>query len=657
MADEFPYAQYKNVGLGDENDPSITNATIGNIFQTATGTYTPNTGWYADPSWANVAPPVGGTMFGNAGGGGIDPNAWEDFISMGGYGTGGSLPIGGPGITTLPPVATSTSSVSGWGTTIGAGLAAGGLPGVLGAVGGRLIGGLFTGSGAGASSQPPIQMGPYVVNDSTGNQVPSTNAFNPPVNDVMGNLAIGGPGITVGPGMVVSTTKPTATQTESGQEYLGSPVGSDWNEIARQEAIKMAAFNVNGQPYLGSPIGSDWNEIARQAAIKMAPFNVNANPNTISSGTAIGGGMLKVPSQTNINQIYDGPKYKENIGPGDPLNTPPVSTGGPNTGSASGTGYTAPTVGSPAGRNYFNEGRQTLSDLQNLMPGITALYGSTAQGAQAADLARLQGAAGGIGGINQDLTGMAAAQTAAANSALRAGNMADAQKYAQQALDLRRQTNPELYAGLSQYQTAAGNQVTSDLAKLQQAQTGQLSPEDLRNAQQAAREAYAARGLVMGKGAIGAEILNRDALARQREQTARTNLGTSLGQLYQGIGAQTANVFDPMAATLGQQYGMQTGNVGMNQNLFNQSAGLASGAYGNQYAQQMSNPFNPYAQDVYNTNFNAAAAKDIAAMNNAAAIEASKQSANATTSAANTALWTNLIGGLAKGVGAGFLGK
>jgi hypothetical protein len=317
-------------------------------------------------------------------------------------------------------------------------------------------------------------------------------------------------------------------------------------------------------------------------------------------------------------------------------------------------------------RNFLNEGTQSTSDLSSVLPSVFSQYGGYtgaarpggyAGGMTEDDLTRyLSTISGGqFGQANAGLTDIAAQQTAAANSALRAGNLADAQKYAQQALDLRKQSNPELYAGLSQYQTAAGNQVTSDLARLQQAQTGQLSAEDARNAQQAAREAYAARGLVMGKGAIGAEIMNRDALSRQRQNEARTNLSTSMGQLYQGIGAQTANVFDPTAATLGQQYGMQSGNVGMNTNLSNQAGALTSGGMSNQYIQGMINPYNPYATDVYNTNVNAANAGSISAATNAANLKMAEMGVGSANNTANTNMALGLLGGLYNyGKGAGW---
>jgi hypothetical protein len=159
----------------------------------------------------------------------------------------------------------------------------------------------------------------------------------------------------------------------------------------------------------------------------------------------------------------------------------------------------------------------------------------------------------------------------------------------------------------------------------------------------------------MGKGAIGAEIMNRDALSRQRQNEARTNLSTSMGQLYQGIGAQTANVFDPTAATLGQQYGMQSGNVGMNTNLSNQAGALTSGGMSNQYIQGMINPYNPYATDVYNTNVNAANAGSISAATNAANLKMAEMGVGSANNTANTNMALGFLGGLYNyGKGAGW---
>jgi hypothetical protein len=159
---------------------------------------------------------------------------------------------------------------------------------------------------------------------------------------------------------------------------------------------------------------------------------------------------------------------------------------------------------------------------------------------------------------------------------------------------------------------ASYDQMLADQAKLQRVQQGYLNAEDVRQAQQGAREAYAARGQVMGPGAIGAEILNREAIRQQRENEARAGYQASMGNVFNAAQLQTGNIFSPI------------GN-------------LVSGTF---------NPLGAYPQDVYSTNVNAQLARDISAANNAAAIEAAKYGAAAQQKAATTGAVSGLIGKL-----------
>jgi hypothetical protein len=61
--------------------------------------------------------------------------------------------------------------------------------------------------------------------------------------------------------------------------------------------------------------------------------------------------------------------------------------------------------------------------------------------------------------------------------------------------------------------------------------TGQLSPEELRNAQQATREAFAARGLEMSNQAIAGEAMARSEAVRQR-QAQDIQQSAALNQAY-----------------------------------------------------------------------------------------------------------------------------
>lgn len=157
-------------------------------------------------------------------------------------------------------------------------------------------------------------------------------------------------------------------------------------------------------------------------------------------------------------------------------------------------------------------------------------------------------------------------------------------------------------------------QMQADQAKLQRIQSGQLAPDDIRMSQQAAREAYGARGQVMGPGAIGSEILNREAIRQQREDQARAGYQASMGNVLNAANLQTGNIFSPIGNLVSQTF----------------------------------NPLGAYPQDVYSSNFNAAQAQQIAAMNNAAAIEAAKYGAQAQRQAATTSGIFNIGTNVAK---------
>lgn len=111
-----------------------------------------------------------------------------------------------------------------------------------------------------------------------------------------------------------------------------------------------------------------------------------------------------------------------------------------------------------------------------------------------------------------------------------------------------------------------------------------LSPEDVRNSQQSAREAFAARGLINTNAAVAAEVLNREALGRQREQERQAYAGQveqagyaqrqqgfqnaiGLSDAYRGYGS-----LGLQAASQNAQNQMQGNQFGLNASLANLSA-------------------------------------------------------------------------------------
>jgi hypothetical protein len=327
----------------------------------------------------------------------------------------------------------------------------------------------------------------------------------------------------------------------------------------------------------------------------------------------------------------------------------------------------------PLNRNYYAEGAQSINDLSRLAPNIFNLYQDQAAQYGQADLNRFGSVLGQYGSLNDQLSNVANRQTQTANTALRTGNLQDAQNLGAQTNALRQSLNPELYSGLTrldqtaqqgigrnEYQNQLGNifgQGTSALgqdlgtmAREQLALGTSVSPMEARDAQQSAREGWGARGLINSTGAVAEEVLNRNQLGNQRlmqrqafaqnaygqEQSAgaqRNSLGLNLASLDYGraqnnfgnqltaTNARLQTQFDPMS------FG-NSSNAGLNTNIFGQGSSFSSGAQGNAYVQNAYQPFNQYSNDVYNTNMNAANARVISAGNNAAALAGARDATN-----------------------------
>jgi hypothetical protein len=91
-------------------------------------------------------------------------------------------------------------------------------------------------------------------------------------------------------------------------------------------------------------------------------------------------------------------------------------------------------------------------------------------------------------------------------------------------------------------------------------QGGQLSPEAQRDAVQSARQGFASRGMATGNAALGAELLNRDRFARQREFQ---NLGFAQSVEAADLARRSQNTLNR------QQAGMQNAQAFNNLSQFN----------------------------------------------------------------------------------------
>jgi|GEM_PF-3414785 len=186
-----------------------------------------------------------------------------------------------------------------------------------------------------------------------------------------------------------------------------------------------------------------------------------------------------------------------------------------------------------------------------------------------------------------------------------------------------------------------------------------LNAEEARNASQAARGAFAARGLGVGSGAAAAEILNRAAVADARYQQRLANAQAANQTREQGIqGRQsaalgmlgnTANIYGQGGGAYqnATQLGFGGANALVNLDPYQRALGtgvqLGSGILG-QTGQMIGNTYNQalgMAGNVSSFNTNMQASMYNSALNN-----------NAATAAADKAMWGQIAG-----AGIGAIGK
>lgn len=256
----------------------------------------------------------------------------------------------------------------------------------------------------------------------------------------------------------------------------------------------------------------------------------------------------------------------------------------------------------------------------------------------------------GLVDINRDLMLDMAATNRQANTLQREADIADVERLAPQVQAQIRASNPELYANMAKLDEMAGKGVgSSDIQKMLEQQARDelalgrsLSPEEVRMSQQASRAAFASRGLNSGNASIAEEILGQQQLSDQR-LAQRRQFASSIDQIGYGqrvneaemgtrntalaTQARQASFFDPYQGVLGRQ----SSNTGTNAGL----AGMAFGVTGqNSGIRENFNPANAYAQDLYNTNYNAKAAANISTANNKAGIYGGAMAADAQVGAA-----------------------
>lgn len=132
---------------------------------------------------------------------------------------------------------------------------------------------------------------------------------------------------------------------------------------------------------------------------------------------------------------------------------------------------------------------------------------------------------------------------------------------------------------------------------------GGLSSEEEFDARQRARVASEQRGRTFGNQAVLDELMNAERLRNAREDRSRALAAGVIGLNQQVVG-------DPFLAVTGRQSQV----TGMVPGVTAQGQSVRQGSIG------MFDPMNPYAADLYNTNYNAEAAAQISSANNRAGL-------------------------------------
>ncbi|HVU38093.1 MAG TPA: hypothetical protein VHC95_07140 [Opitutales bacterium] len=220
--------------------------------------------------------------------------------------------------------------------------------------------------------------------------------------------------------------------------------------------------------------------------------------------------------------------------------------------------------------------------------------------------------------------------TQTATTAQRQADINDVANLGPEATAAYQAANPQLTKSLDQLTATATNtgpdllmQRLSQSANDNLTANGQLTPSDQRMATQQARAAFAARGTEMSNPAVLAELENSTNLQQQRlaqaTQTAAAveSLGqnqtnatrsflSSLPAIYAGAS------LDPFQAILGRSV--------VAPGVANSTVGTAGSAIAGAGPAQQFNPFNSYASDLYNTQYNAQAAANIGSANQSAGL-------------------------------------
>jgi hypothetical protein len=175
-----------------------------------------------------------------------------------------------------------------------------------------------------------------------------------------------------------------------------------------------------------------------------------------------------------------------------------------------------------------------------------------------------------------------------------------------------------------------------------------LSPEQIRESQQSARAAFAARGLGTSMGSSAAEILNRDAMASARERERQGFASAANDQFVNNITNRRLNLANTYFAGAGNLIGADpyARAVGPGLNYAGPTQGSQMSQIGGAF-----NSANQLGASVASFNANLLDGQRNSYLNNQAAMQAARMGASASRQAATMGMIGGIGGGLLSGAG------
>jgi len=175
-----------------------------------------------------------------------------------------------------------------------------------------------------------------------------------------------------------------------------------------------------------------------------------------------------------------------------------------------------------------------------------------------------------------------------------------------------------------------------------------LNAEEIRDSQQAARAAFAARGLGASMGSSAAEILNRDSYATAREAQRRQQAAAANNLLIGNVMSRRGMMADNLYAGAGNLINVDPTNraMGLGLQAGQNQQSMAMNTIGGTFAGA-----NQLGANIASFNANMQDSRANSALNNWASMNAARMQAGASQNAGMMGMFGGIGGGVASGLG------